>query len=151
MRTPQHLFGMLYGATTTTTNKGNCAADRLCRKKIMSRAAMKGSKMASFYWTLPYCILLFCCTVARAGAFVSTKQSTSLAHSFSYIKRQSPRQCALSAATIIPPPDTSVVNSIPTQSTVEKEVDRFENDVKTVLKSLRPEERDPSIKGMCGV
>ena len=33
-------------------------------------------------------------------------------------------------------------------ATAEQEVDRFAQDVETVLKKLRPSEADPSIKGM---
>ena len=44
-------------------------------------------------------------------------------------------------------PVSSQSNTFPF-ATAEQEVDRFAQDVETVLKKLRPSEADPSIKGM---
>jgi CRISPR/Cas system CMR subunit Cmr4 (Cas7 group RAMP superfamily) len=55
--------------------------------------------------------------------------------------------CTIWSAKALVVPVSSQSNTFPF-ATAEQEVDRFAQDVETVLKKLRPSEADPSIKGM---
>jgi hypothetical protein len=87
-------------------------------------------------------LIWWCCTVTSVEAFSRAGLKPRSRH-------------VLHAATLPIPSSTpsyryssQVANfGVPSNITVQKEIDKFEKDIESVLKKLRPSETDPSIKG----
>jgi hypothetical protein len=88
-------------------------------------------------------LVWWCCIVTSVEAFSSAGWQSP------YGKGVTSSRQVLRAATLpIPSSHSSRRLERPSVIAVQKEIDKFEKDIATVLKKLRPSETDPSIKGV---